>query len=120
MIRSRLSLCGIVLIAALMLSGGAAIAATYQSDTANYVMPGCRTYVSEPPIQGDLFKTGWCAGLVAGLVFTATGSCIPPEATKSQTVRVVLQYIDARPSRMHEDFTTLALEALKAAWPCKR
>ena len=36
-----------------------------------------------------------------------------------QTVRVVVQYIDSRPERMHEDFKKLALEAMKAAWPCK-
>src|SRR4029453_4871755 len=30
-----------------------------------------------------------------------------------------VQYIDARPARMHEDFRILAAEAMRAAWPCK-
>jgi Rap1a immunity proteins len=33
---------------------------------------------------------------------------------------VVIKYIEARPERMHEQFGKLALEALTAAWPCKR
>jgi Rap1a immunity proteins len=35
-------------------------------------------------------------------------------------VAVVIKYIEARPERMHEPFADLALEALKAAWPCNR
>jgi hypothetical protein len=35
-------------------------------------------------------------------------------------VAVVIKYIEARPERMHERFGDLALEALTAAWPCKR
>jgi hypothetical protein len=34
-------------------------------------------------------------------------------------VRVVIAYIEARPSRMHENFDLLALEALRTTWPCK-
>jgi hypothetical protein len=35
-------------------------------------------------------------------------------------VAVVVKYIEARPQRMDEDFGQLAIEALTAAWPCKR
>ena len=40
--------------------------------------------------------------------------------TFGQSVAVVVKYIQERPERMHEDFGKLALEALIAAWPCKR
>jgi hypothetical protein len=122
MFRSQLtlSLRGIVLIAALILDCGAALAEIHESDSANYVMPGCRNYVSETPGKGDIFKTGWCGGLISGLVFIPYDSCVLPEVTRTQAVRVVIQYIDARPARMHGDFRVLTLEALKAAWPCKR
>ena len=40
--------------------------------------------------------------------------------TTNQAIAVVVKYIEARPERMHEDFRALALEALTAAWPCKR
>ena len=35
-------------------------------------------------------------------------------------ISVVIKYIEARPERMHEQFGDLAIEALMAAWPCKR
>ena len=30
------------------------------------------------------------------------------------------KYIDARPAKMNEDFRELALDAMDAAWPCKK
>ena len=43
----------------------------------------------------------------------------PPGVTNSQKIKVVIAYIEARPARLHESFVDLALEALRAAWPCK-
>jgi hypothetical protein len=37
----------------------------------------------------------------------------------TEVVRVVVEYIHARPERMDERFTTLALEALHGIWSCK-
>jgi hypothetical protein len=34
-------------------------------------------------------------------------------------VGVFIASVEARPQRMHEPFRQLALEALRAAWPCK-
>jgi Rap1a immunity proteins len=42
----------------------------------------------------------------------------PPNLNWGQRVRVVIQYIDSRPERPHENFFDLAAEALRAAWPC--
>ena len=47
------------------------------------------------------------------------GFCPPKEATRGQSVAVVIKYVEARPQRMREDFGKLAIEALTAAWPCK-
>jgi hypothetical protein len=44
----------------------------------------------------------------------------PTAASVSRTIRVVVYYIDRRPSRMTERFETLALEALQEEWPCGR
>jgi hypothetical protein len=119
MFRSRIA--GVVLVAALMLlSGGAAFAEIHESDSANNVVPGCRNYISDNPRSGDIFKTGLCWGLISGLTYETENTCLPSAATQRQAVSVVVQYIDARPARMHEDFKKLALEALAAAWPCKR
>ena len=48
-------------------------------------------------------------------------SCLdfPERVTTEQMVRVVVTYIEGRPARMHEPFNHLALEALRAAWPCR-
>jgi hypothetical protein len=104
----------------LTLSGGSAFAEIHESDSANYVMPGCRNYVSENPRNGDIFKTGLCWGLISGLTYMTDSACLPAAATQRQAVSVVVQYIDARPARTHEDFRKLALEAMQAAWPCQR
>jgi hypothetical protein len=110
----NLSLRGIIVIAAAMLSSGAAFADT---TSANATMPGCREFLVR-----DSRKEAWgqpyCVGVIVGLMMVSDNSCGPPNATTNQIIRVVVQYIDARPARMHEDFRKLALEALRAAWPC--
>lgn len=117
MFRSRLSLSGFVLIAAaLMLSGGSAFADT---TSANATMPGCRE-VLVPDSRKDAWGQPYCVGVIDGLAMVRDNSCTPPDVTTNQVIRVVVQYIDARPARMHEDFRKLALEATKAAWPCQR
>jgi hypothetical protein len=45
--------------------------------------------------------------------------CPPVEFEAEQGVRAVVAYIEKRPERAREDFTTLALEALRATWPCR-
>jgi hypothetical protein len=105
--------------AALALTVTGALAAE-NPNSANFVMPGCRNAVSEQ--YG--FLEGYCTGIVVGIIGIggAPGAClaVPDAVTSSQAVRVVIVYIDARPARMHEHFTELALEALRAAWPCRK
>jgi hypothetical protein len=115
MFRPQLRLHGIMVIAALMLSGGSVLAENAKS--ANYVMPGCRKLLTND--NSEAYLQGFCSGLTKGLFYIAEGTCPPSGVTGSQISRVVVQYIDARPARMHEDFRELALEAMKAAWPCK-
>jgi hypothetical protein len=84
-------------------------------------MPGCRQ-LSETTAKTAV--EGWCFGSIDMLrvvgPYLKFAICVPPEATGGQVVRVVVQYIDCRPARLHEDFRLLATEALRAAWPCKR
>jgi hypothetical protein len=65
-------------------------------------------------------RQGVCLGWVGGLFNLSLGFCAPADATVEQAVRVVTGYLDARPSRLHEGFTMLVLEALNAAWPCRK
>ncbi len=106
-----------MLIAALALSDGSAFA---EADTksANYVMTGCHNLVADQ--NDEPFLQGICAGLISGVTYQSEDNCLPAGATRGQIVRVVVQYIDVRPARMHEDFRKLALEALRAVWPCEK
>jgi hypothetical protein len=86
-----------------------------ETASANNVMAGCRHFVAND--NNDYLLQGVCAGILIALRDYA-GSCAPPGVTTGQAVRVVVQFIDSHPARMHESFTLLAAEALRAAWPC--
>jgi Rap1a immunity proteins len=104
-------------ITASMLVAGPGFAADIKS--ANIMMPHCHDALSDG--VGDRFAAGMCLGMIVGIEYLRKGgSCAPEGITQGQMLRVVVQYIDARPARLHEDFKLLALEALNAAWPCKR
>jgi hypothetical protein len=109
---------GIALVAAIILNCGVAFGEVDQS-SANYVMRGCHAWVNKDTSSNTLLEQGICFGMIKGLSYN-TGVCPPISATHGQAVRVVMQYIDERPERMHENFILLAREALQAAWPCKR
>jgi hypothetical protein len=86
-------------------------------NSANYIVPGCRAVK-------DTYEVGICHGTLEGIRFMGTPPlgklfCPPENVVLGQLVRVVVNYIDARPQRMHESFKALAGEALLAAWPCK-
>jgi Rap1a immunity proteins len=121
MFRSKLSLGGIVLIGALMLGGGAVRSASEDdvANSANYIMLGCREFLITDSNK-QAFGQAFCLGLITGLAYMIDDPCIPfASVPRSQLVRVVVQYIDSRPARLHEPFSKLAVEAIKAAWPCK-
>ena len=87
--------------------------------TANFVMPGCRE--AEINRTEDIaYKRGLCMGIVSAIggADLVLGMCRPANVTNFQMIRVVVKYIDDRPERQHENFRVLAIEALRAAWPC--
>jgi hypothetical protein len=104
-------------ITASMLFAGSAYAADMKS--ANVMMPHCHDALSNG--VGDRFAAGLCIGMIVGIEYLRKGgSCAPEGITQGQLLQVVVQYIDARPARIHEDFKLLTVEALNAAWSCKR
>jgi Ssp1 endopeptidase immunity protein Rap1a len=113
------SLRNIALAAAMLLNCGACFAEDLES--ANYIMPGCRSFTAETPPSSaadDAFKRGQCLGIVDTIAALTADVCHPPGVTSGRAVSVVVKYIDDRPARMHENFRLLAREALRAAWPC--
>jgi hypothetical protein len=100
--------------------------------SANEVLPACKLYLSVVDRHGavsqselpNLMDAGECLGAVyAMLTISHTLAeplkfCPAVEFEAEQGVRVVVAYIESRPGRAREDFTMLALEALRAKWPC--
>jgi hypothetical protein len=83
--------------------------------SANYILPGCQALLARsetvPWLQGR------CIGLVDAIQYLSNGTSdgtqcthVPRGATGEQAIRVVVNYIGARPQRWNESFTSLALE----------
>jgi hypothetical protein len=104
-----------------------------QAATANEVLPACKLYLSVVDRHGTasqseiphLVDAGECLGAVYAMLTVSHALaeplkfCPPVEFDAEQGVRVVVAYIESRPGRGREDFTMLALEALRAKWPCR-
>jgi hypothetical protein len=107
-----------------------AIAAEPDRGSADNRMRGCRELLritdnaAEEPNRdpSNAYRVGICFGTINALIAVGIplGICEPPHATNEQAIRVVVQYIDARPARLYEDFLLLAIEALRNAWPCQK
>ena len=127
---STLKLISYMAVAELAISLGCTSA---QAASANEVLPACRLYLSVVNRHGavsqseipHLMDAGECLGAVyAMLTFAHTLAeplkfCPPVEFEAEQGVRAVIAYIEKKPDRGREDFTTVALEALRAKWPCQ-
>jgi hypothetical protein len=133
MIRTRLRLLGaIALIVVMIFNRGVAVAgptqpsADYFQPSADYFMPGCRdaasliTFSNAGESEEKASLMGFCAGIVVGLSFMGQpyGICVPAGTTSQQATSIVVQYIDGQPARIHEDFNSFVVEALRASWPC--
>jgi hypothetical protein len=113
---------GTALIAALALNSDFAFAEA-DFNSANYIMPSCRALLELDPPQdmNTKFLSAQCRAIVDRLIYASSSNVCPPKdaAIRQQSVRVVVKYIDELPARRHEQFSALALEALRAAWQCK-
>jgi len=113
-IRTIPILCVMTLIATLTITGEIAFSQN-EATSANFIIPGCRAFLG-PALQQDR-----CVGIVEGIIFASKGIVCPPKtSTTVQSVQIVVNYIDTRPARQNDSFFTLALDALKATWPCKK
>ncbi len=118
----------IFVVLALLLGSAAAKAAS-----ATEVLPACKLYLSVVDKHGTvnqseiprLLDAGECLGAVYAILTVSHSLaeplkfCPPLEFDAERGVRVVVAYIENRPGRAREDFTMLALEALRSKWPCR-
>ena len=72
--QSRLALHGIMVIAALILSGGSGFAAE-DPESANNIMPGCRNIVTGTDM--GRFISGVCLGFISGVRYRSQEVCEP-------------------------------------------
>jgi hypothetical protein len=125
MIRTMPVLGAIALIVALIFNCGVATAGPNQT-SADYLMPGCRDAASLVAFSNvgeseeQVSRMSFCAGIIVGLSFMGQpyGICVPDGTTSQQVTSIVVQYIDGQPERIHEEFQSFAVEALRANWPC--
>jgi hypothetical protein len=98
-----------------------------EDTSANSTFLGCKAFAEDRMTNLRLNAGGnFCSGALHALAGVGQylsppewQSCAPPTSDARQQARVVVNYIEARPQRMHEDFRVLALEAFHNAWPCK-
>ena len=87
------------------------------------VLPMCKKALIDPSAS---WEPGICLGSIKTLVDLGRNAlepayrfCIPPQAPLASAMGVVVTYLDARPERLNESFASLAIDAMRAAWPCK-
>jgi hypothetical protein len=86
------------------------------------MIEGCRLCLqpdSGHDTMAQAFDQGQCIGAVRAVAEVDRLVCPPKDAPISQGARIVLQYLDNHPARLHETFSLLASEALRAGWPCR-
>jgi hypothetical protein len=68
---------------------------------------------------------GSCEGMIeTAMVFSPnmpadSRACPPAQGSVQESAKVLLRYLDKNPDRLSEAGITLAIEALRDAWPCE-
>ncbi len=112
--------CGLVVLVA---AAGASAQPAPAVNSASWMLPGCQATLTPSPDPD--FRQGMCAGSLGTLLFLGDALpdqfrvCRPRGAVLHDALRIVVKHIEEQPSRGHENFNGLAMEALSSAWPCK-
>jgi hypothetical protein len=104
-------------------------------EDANHLIPGCRAVTDEQSFK-DSAEARECLGIIEGMRVGATLQshilkaappfCLPDNVTRSQMVRVVVDYIDRQspilttgaPDKDANMLSYFAYFAVREAWPC--
>ena len=107
-----------------------------KAETVEEMLSACRPTAEARVAEGKVFvsdtrESGLCWGAFAviqhliGLVYPVyndrpiLGVCAPAESTRTQLIAVFVAYAKNHPERYSENFTDVALVALREAFPCK-
>jgi hypothetical protein len=71
--------------------------------------------------KSNLFEQGYYQGYVVGVIEgNVLKVCIPDRVTLGQLAQVVKKYMEGHPERLHRWADEIVLEAVAAAWPCRK
>jgi hypothetical protein len=94
-------------------------------DSGTDAQKACRSLVDGTfHSDDDARSAGACEGMVeTAMVFAPNmpadvRGCPPQQGSALESAKVLLRYLDNNPGRLQEPGITLALEALRDAWPC--
>jgi hypothetical protein len=104
-------------------------AAEIDTESANYVLPGCKALLAitegrEMLDASSALGAGYCMGVLKTLpeIYFWRDKCsiqFPGIFSVQQMTLIVVRYIEAHPERMNIPFLILAEDALRDAWPCR-
>lgn len=97
-------------------------------NSGNYMLPMCQALADgKGAWEAKAWEQGECSGVIEALM--SVGHYLPehirfcrPEAdvTQGQARRIVVNFLHLHPEKLHESFVSLALDALREAWPCSK
>jgi Rap1a immunity proteins len=106
-----------------------------KAETVEEMLSACRQTAEARVAEGKVFvedtrESGLCWGAFAviqrliNLVYVGDenpilGVCAPAESKRTQLIAIFVLYAKNHPERYAEDFTDVALVALREAFPCK-
>ena len=118
-----------IICGALALSVMTAGAAEIDTESANYVLLGCKALLAitegrEMLDASSALGAGYCMGVLKTLpeIYFWRDKCsiqFPGIFSVQQMTLIVVRYIEAHPERMNMPFLILAEDALRDAWPCR-
>jgi hypothetical protein len=86
----------------------------------------CRVFVDGSSGDSDAARAaGSCEGMIeTAMVFSPNmpadvRACAPAQGSVLESAKVLLRYLDKNPARLSEAGITVAIEALRDAWPCE-
>ena len=100
------------------------VASAEDFSSGKFYLPHCERVLNAPteaPMAG-----GACVEAVQMLMYVGdqilpqVSVCTPREATVSEGLRILVQFMKGHPELLHKSLEFLTVVALHNAWPCKR